>query len=147
MALLEQMTPDGPFFLIGKSSTLGDRQAEEMKVVLGNEDRTGPLGLVNACQVHWAQKIARHLLENAGLLAPQVEFNFRGNGSGASSVGIHEFDNAIRFGGRYRFQQDGIYHREDGGVHSDAERQCTDHSDVEPWSLAHGAEREVQVLP
>ena len=99
-----------------------------------------------SCQVDDAVTEGRHVLHDAGLFPPVLEFGGRRAGSRAIGKGVQEKDQAVRVGKRRGLQQDRVDHGENGGVGSDAERQRQYGGGCEPGTLAECAQRVLEIL-
>ena len=88
-------------------------------------------------QVDGAEPVRRDVLKRAGLLPPDVELGRRGSRSRALRRRVEKNGQAFRIGVGQGLQQDRVDDREDRRIGPDAERQCRDRRDGEPWILPH----------
>ena len=128
-------------FLLGECASPYTGRAEETEIVGAD---LGGLKLLRKCaagEVDHAGAKRGDVLHDAGLFPPVLEFGGRCTGSGASGRGVQEEDETVGVGKGRRFEQDRVDDGEDGGVGSDAERQCQDGGEGEARTLPEGAQR------
>ena len=108
----------GPVLVGGKTTALGDGDAEEPEIISGNLRHLHLLRRVDCGEVHGAVAVSGNILKQGGLFAPEVKSS--GRASDGRSVGARgtEDDDSVRVRRGDGFQEDPVDDGEDGGVGS-----------------------------
>ena len=123
-----------------------DRRAEELEVVGRHLVGVQLLGHAAAGEVHDVGAVGRDVLDDAGLVAPELELRGRAGAEGALRRGLLEHDQPIRFGKRHRLEQHRVDDREDRGVGADPQGQRSHCGEGEPRAVPEGPEGVLHVV-
>jgi hypothetical protein len=94
-----------------------------------------------------AKIVTSDLLEDAGLLMPDVELGHIRHGKRPMRTGVHQLYERLRVRIGKRFEQNSVNHGKDGGIDSDAHGHHQNGDGRESGSLAERAHGEAQVAP
>ena len=118
----------------GEGASCQDWRAKETKIVGGYVDALHLLGIGPASEVEpgAALVVARDILENAGLLTPDVELRHVGAGECSLRPGIHQLHQCLRLGIGKGLEQHGVDDRKDGCIRPNSDRNHDDGDGGEP---------------
>src|SRR5580704_7078234 len=134
----------------GEAAALHDREAEEVKVIGGDLRDLHLLRRVDSGEVHGAETVGGDVLEDGGLLAPDVEAGGRAADGAAErksrGTGGAEDDDFVGVGRGDGSKQDAVDDGEDGGVGADAKGEGGEGGEREGGVAEEGAEGMFEVV-